>query len=179
MTNYLNPVAVIINEENRLNGLRHAIATSTAHGEAMKAIKTRSDAHDALLEAQSKKGKSPAEDKNLIKVLERSNELLKKQKMDAYLENSESMRKVEEVSNSLAVAKEAVAERDVLILDWMHSNQAFKSLAIKFGRKAGLSDAEIVEEYNNAVLDVAEEDPKFEGTNLVKKVVEKKKFSAK
>lgn len=73
---------------------------------------------------------------------------------------------VEELAATVAAKDKALAEKDALILEWMHSNEAFKRLARQFGKKLGVSDEERVDLLNQEILNAAEEDPKFEKTEL-------------
>lgn len=54
-----------------------------------------------------------------------------------------------------------IAHRDMMILDWMHSNEVFKRLQKNYGKKLGLSDEQRQFDFNQAALDIAEENPKF------------------
>ena len=49
-----------------------------------------------------------------------------------------------------------------------HSNEAFKKLARKYGKQAGLSDEQRVNDYDDVVLEVAEEKPEFANTKTLK-----------
>ena len=60
--------------------------------------------------------------------------------------------------------KNQIEEKDAMILEWMHSNEAFKRLAKQYGKKLGVSDEQRqIDLYEHAV-DAAAEDPKFNGT---------------
>lgn len=61
---------------------------------------------------------------------------------------------------------EALRAKDALILEWMHSNEAFKKLARNYGKKLGVTDAQRASDFAHAVVDLAEEDPKFTNTNM-------------
>ena len=74
-----------------------------------------------------------------------------------------------ELSNSRIVNqqyRDELVQRDTLITEWMHSNEAFKVLAVKYGKKIGLSAEQRQEDFDNAVLDVAEEEPRYKDTKL-------------
>lgn len=60
--------------------------------------------------------------------------------------------------------KEAIAERDAIILEWMQSNEAFKRLARQYGKQVGATDEQRQIDLDNHLLDVAEEDPDFANT---------------
>lgn len=68
------------------------------------------------------------------------------------------------------ILEEELAERDALIIEWMHSNDAFKKLASKYGSKLNISEEEQKHDRYEAILDIAEENPKFKNTRLVGKV---------
>ena len=53
----------------------------------------------------------------------------------------------------------AIIQKDELISEWMITNEAFKRLSMKYGKRQGLSDAQIEQDLNNEVLSIAEEDP--------------------
>ena len=57
-----------------------------------------------------------------------------------------------------------IEEKDALILEWMHSNEAFKRLARQYGKKLGVSDEQRQTDFDEEILLTAEEDPKFIGT---------------
>lgn len=60
--------------------------------------------------------------------------------------------------------QEQLAEKDALILEWMHSNEAFKQLARQYSKKAGVTDEQRQEDFDNTLVDIAEEDPRFANT---------------
>jgi hypothetical protein len=59
-----------------------------------------------------------------------------------------------------------IKEKDALILEWMHSNEAFKRLAKQYGKKLDISEEQQKEDRGNALLDAAEEDAKFANTDI-------------
>ena len=61
-----------------------------------------------------------------------------------------------------------IVSRDLMIRDWMHSNEAFKRLQKNYGNKLGVTDEQRQSDFEKAVLDISEEDPKFANTNFVK-----------
>jgi len=65
-------------------------------------------------------------------------------------------------AEQLAIRDAAIAEKDALILEWMHSNEAFKRLATQYGNKLGVTDEQRTEAYQKNILDAADEDPKFD-----------------
>lgn len=62
--------------------------------------------------------------------------------------------------------KAALAERDALIREWMHSNEAFKRLARQYGKSLNITDEKRTSDFHNHVANVSEEDPKFANTAL-------------
>jgi hypothetical protein len=60
-----------------------------------------------------------------------------------------------------------IKEKDALILEWMHSNEAFKRLARQYGKKLDVSDEQRQTDFDNNILDIAEEDPSLAHTKKV------------
>lgn len=67
------------------------------------------------------------------------------------------------------VLLDAIAKRDEVMTSWMHSNDTFKRLAREYGKKLGLTDEQRSADYNQMILDVAEEEPKYKNTSLMAK----------
>ena len=65
----------------------------------------------------------------------------------------------------------ACANRDALLLEWMHSQYAFKLLARKFGSKLGISVQEQFDLIDNEVINVSAENPRFLNTKLNDKAI--------
>lgn len=57
--------------------------------------------------------------------------------------------------------RDAIAERDAIILEWMVSNEAYRRLAREYGKKLEITEEQIIMDVSEHVLDVAEEDPDF------------------
>lgn len=57
-----------------------------------------------------------------------------------------------------------IAEKDALIIEWMHSNESFKRLARQYGKKLGVTDEQRQTDFDHQILNVAEEDPTFDQT---------------
>lgn len=91
-------------------------------------------------------------------------------KQRAEREAREAKAKNVELANELQQVKQQMAqsmsEKDALILEWMHSNEAFKRLARQYGKQLDISDETRKADFANAVVDVAEEEPKFTNTEL-------------
>lgn len=59
---------------------------------------------------------------------------------------------------------------DALVTEWMHSNEAFKVLARKYGKELQMSDEQRNIDYRATILSVANENPKYGNTNLYQKI---------
>ena len=68
-----------------------------------------------------------------------------------------------------------LAEREALTIEWMHSNEIFKRLALRFGKKLNVPKSEILMQIDEVALDLAEEDPRFKNTNITKEALITKK----
>ena len=66
--------------------------------------------------------------------------------------------------------REQLKEKDALILEWMHSNDAFKQLARQYGMKLGVTDEQRREDFQDKVLDLADDDPSYKTSRLTDKV---------
>jgi hypothetical protein len=64
------------------------------------------------------------------------------------------------------VRRAALTEKDTIILEWMHSNEAFKKLARQYSTKLGIPNEKRTVDFNQALVDVAEENPKFVNTEI-------------
>lgn len=84
----------------------------------------------------------------------------------------ELKRALEREKDESRKVRAALQEKEALLKEWMHSNEAFKRLARKYGKKLGLSDEQRVNDYDDVVLEVAEEKPEFADTNTLKEVKE-------
>ncbi len=95
-------------------------------------------------------------------------------KQRAEREAREAKAKNVELANELQQVKQQMAqslsEKDALILEWMHSNEAFKRLAQQYGKKLDVTDEQQTDDYRHTVVDVSEENPKFAKTELVDRV---------
>ncbi len=78
-----------------------------------------------------------------------------------------------------AAAVAALAERDAIIAEWMHTNEAFKRLARQYGKKLGLPDDQRQEDLDNHILNIAEEDPRFTETETAKRAKGRLKVAGK
>lgn len=88
-------------------------------------------------------------------------------KSDGEYEAMLAQKQVEVLKHELRLKDAALREKDVLIVEWMHSNEAFKQLARQYGKKLGVTDEQRQNDLDEKVIDVAEEDAKFANTKLV------------
>lgn len=83
--------------------------------------------------------------------------------------NVVAQQEVVALQGQLSECQNALVEKERLIIEWMHSNEAFKRLATKYGRRLDIGEEQQASDRADAVLDVAEEDPKFAHTKLAAK----------
>ena len=72
----------------------------------------------------------------------------------------------ERLLSSVAYMQDQLKQRDENLIEWMHSNAAFRRVARQYGKKAGPSDDQRQADYDGHVVDVSEEDPEFANTKL-------------
>lgn len=60
-----------------------------------------------------------------------------------------------------------LVEKNTLILEWMHSNEAFKQLARQYGKRLGLSDQQRQIDFDEQILSTAEVAPEFSATQTL------------
>lgn len=65
--------------------------------------------------------------------------------------------------------RDAIAERDAIILEWVLSNEAYRRLAREYGKKLEITEEQIIIDVSEHVLDVAEEDQDFVKTKRYEK----------
>lgn len=78
------------------------------------------------------------------------------------------------LEKALGEANAALAQKEALLKEWMHSNFSFKLLAKKYGGRLGISDEQRQKDFDDCILAITEERPEFAETDLVKKVREEK-----
>lgn len=71
----------------------------------------------------------------------------------------------------LQEARDALAMKDELLKEWMHSNEAFKRLARKYGKKLGVGDEQRQIDLDDCVIESAEEKPEFQETKVYKETI--------
>lgn len=100
-------------------------------------------------------------------------EVEKRAVQDQALRQSMASRsRVAMLEKALGDANAALAMKEELLKEWMHSNEAFKRLARKYGKKLGLSDEQRQVDYDDQILEIAEEKPELANTDLMKGVKE-------
>lgn len=68
------------------------------------------------------------------------------------------------------ILKNELAKKNALLIDWMHSSDAFKRLARQYGTKLGVTNDQRDQAFGQCIIDVAEENPQFKNTSLMGKV---------
>lgn len=139
-------------EANRTANQSAAIARGDANTAAQAAIRAKLEAERTAIRARGDKLSDAAAIASLTLRLKKSEAQLAEKEAAI---NEKNLR---------------IAERDRIIKEWMHSNDTFKALARNYGRKLGLSDDDRMSDYLDEVLNQAEVNPEFEGTELGTKV---------
>ncbi|MFZ4478499.1 MAG: hypothetical protein ACOYNZ_01255 [Rhodoferax sp.] len=129
---------------------------SAAIHRALEAEERADRAHRAKRTADLTREPSDAELKKRIVELGKENNL-----KSSSLDNAMAM---------LMARDAAIAEKDAMILEWMHSTEAFKRLSLQYGKKLGVTAEQQMTDYREDVLDIAEENPKFSKTGLTTRV---------
>ena len=75
----------------------------------------------------------------------------------------------ERLLSSVAYMQDQLKIRDELLLEWMHSDEAFRRLSKQYGKKAGLSDDQRQADFDQHVIDISEENPKLANTKLAQR----------
>ena len=138
-------------EQSRSAGLQSAIAQGEAEAAASKARLAAEQAAAATRAAQS----GSSHDRQIISALRSAVEAEQKISLERQI--------------ALEATQKALQEKNDLLLEWMHSNDAFKKLVGQYGKKLGLTDEQIKSDRKEAVLDLAEEDPRYQATKLSQK----------
>lgn len=69
-------------------------------------------------------------------------------------------------------AQDALAQKEALLKEWMHSHFSFRLLSRKYGARLGISDEQRQKDLDDCVLEIAGDKPEFadtKATNAVKK----------
>ena len=95
------------------------------------------------------------------------------------LENQQASSKTHQnlLVQQLIAQKEELAKKDKLILEWMHTNAAFKKLTKDYAAQLGISNEERIKDVDQARIDVAADEPAFQTTDIYKDAVESAKKS--
>ena len=97
-------------------------------------------------------------------------ELLDTQRQAARMDDSgpikRRLRSEQEENRKL---RESLEMKEALLKEWMHSNEAFKRLARKYGKQVGVSDEQRKVDFNEEIVSAAEEDPTYSETQLAAK----------
>ena len=67
--------------------------------------------------------------------------------------------------------KRDLAEAQAMIIDWMHSNEAFKILARKYGKNLTLSDEQRNKDFEETMINLAKEDPMFRESGPLQRIL--------
>lgn len=140
-----DPRNTMMNESARSSSLASSLAQTEAAAATSKARMAQNAATEAQRQNQSA---GHAQAQATIESLRQQLEKEKDRNVEAQL---------------------AIQEKDALILEWVHSNDAFKKLVRHYGHKLGVSDAERQRDYDDNIIRLAEEDPKFTATELLAK----------
>lgn len=96
-------------------------------------------------------------------------EVEKRAVQDQALRQSMASRsRVAMLEKALGDANAALAMKEELLKEWMHSQEAFKRLAKKYGKKLGVSTEQMENDRDDCLLEVADERPEFANTNGTK-----------
>ena len=121
----------------------------------------------------------------LIDDLEHRNRM-QSQQMDQVLRDAKTLSRpnqgmmdhIDELNHIINNKNKIIAEKDAEILEWMHTNAAFRKLTKDYAARLGISEEERVADVDQARVDVALDDPAFQHTQLYLKaltLVEKRK----
>lgn len=72
----------------------------------------------------------------------------------------------------LEEARKALAEKDATLKEWKHSHEVHRRMQRKYGKMLGMTDDQRTKDYDDFVLEIAEEKPEFADTNVLKEVKE-------
>lgn len=121
-----------------------AAAQSQAHGSAMEAIAAKSKASAAQRAVR-------LTDSDAMFAME---EVKKKQR-----ELERAREQVVALQQKIESLMTAISDRDEIIADWMHNNEAFKRLARQYGKELDKSTEQRQRDLDQYVLDIAQEQP--------------------
>jgi hypothetical protein len=73
----------------------------------------------------------------------------------------------------IATKNQALAEKDALILEWMHTNEAFKKLARQYGKDLGKTDDQRQQDFDSTIVSVAVGDATYANTEKLARAKER------
>jgi hypothetical protein len=87
-------------------------------------------------------------------------------KSDADFDLTLALRDVELLKDKLILKDQTIREKNAMLLDWRHSNDTFKTLAVKYGTRLGLTTEEMIKEFFEAAIELAIEDQSFKDSKV-------------
>jgi len=144
MDDIYNPAAQIAFGQARSANLQASFAQQTADAAESKAR----IAQESLDMLRSQSAGSEAHNRRMISALSRQ---------------------VEALHEKIYGCQLLIQERDRLILEWTHSHETFKFLARDLGTMLGVDREERQRLYDELAVGLAEEDPSFANTEILKK----------
>jgi len=73
------------------------------------------------------------------------------------------------LQEKVAALEASIVEKDALLLEWMHMNEAFKRLAGKYATKSSIPQSQLRVDLDEQILNTAEEDPQFVNTKVTQR----------
>ena len=140
--------------------LGELVNTSTAKDAEIHALKMAQIYSGGVSTSELKRKISELESERLI-LIEKSD--MSDMAYDAIV------KEVRKIQAENAELKNYISEREQLLTEWMHNNEACKRLARKFGKQLGLTPEEVTKEFSAQALDIADEDPSFANTELTQR----------
>lgn len=142
--------------------LQGVMANNTA---LQKLNSSKTEGLTIAAELQAQQAQQIKKDQAALQDAEHANKQ-KSYQLAAALRNAvKAEKKAEALEEQNSQLLAAVAERDAIILEWMQSNEAFKRLARQYGKELGVPDEQRQKDFDEHLLDIAEEDPeKFANT---------------
>lgn len=169
MVNPINGLAIGLSMANdaacrEMEAKTRATQSRLDKEEAERRVKRAEAAINRMNEIESREGDSIE--------LENALSLVNMQKAIVEVKNKEISQKDLEIQNKEDVIKfqrGQLKEKDDLILEWMHTNEAFKRLAKIYGKRLDLSSDDIQKDLDVEIQDLSEEDSNFKNTEVKKR----------
>ena len=133
------------------------------------ATRARIDANSAQQEADIERQRARTAEAALRNVTTDAD--LERKVRGLGIEKERLLSSVQYMQGRLDQRDASIIERDKIIYEWMHSNEAFRRLAKQYGKVLGISDDQVQKDYVDQVVNLEEEDPKFSNTGLGKKLL--------